>query len=172
MILHVDDARGAFDHLCAPGCGLVRRGLKLDPAAGDLTPSLAGAGGWIAVRACPICHTQEYLNPNLLAWDAQEVDPATGRIATHPGSLTGTRIPHPEQPAHVVAVVTAHHHGYEPEPQHVEQSRLIRQMQRHPQLAPHAPLVELHAARYAQATAHHQQALAYAQRAADELAEW
>jgi hypothetical protein len=135
-LLAVDGARGTFDHQCSE-CGLVRRGLRLDPGAGDLR--VAAESRALVVRSCPTCrahgvHVVECCTLTHTAFDAQEED------ALPPDwSLVGAYTPHDTRAG---GVVREHHIGTHHDPFRVQQARLTRQMQRHPLLAPHAPLHE------------------------------
>lgn len=134
-ILAVDTARGTFDQVCR-ACGLVRRGLALDPARGDVRVNASVRS--LTIRACPQCraapgapHVSEHLYLGHTGFEAQEED------APLPDwSIQGQR------DATNGVVVAEHHIGTHHDPQRVQQARLIRQMQRHPHLAPHAPLHE------------------------------
>jgi hypothetical protein len=130
---------GTFTHECQR-CG-VQRALSLDPTHGDLDISATS----FSVGPCPTCRVQtgqlvfEAFRRDIPAWEAQE--------ASHPQSLVGTRLRGaPLGPAsegrYVENVVTAHHIGHSANPEHVEQAQLLRAMQRHPLLAPHAPLAD------------------------------
>lgn len=141
-ILAVDEARGTFDHACPNArCQAVRRGLKLDPTAGDLLPNtfwdeVSGGPitGTITIRICPLCRTEESLNARIHGYEALEDD-----ATPHPDARVGETF---ENTGGRKGVVTEHHIGHYPHPWRVAQARLIRQMQRHPRLAPHAPVRE------------------------------
>ena len=134
-VIAVDEQRGTFDHRCAI-CQTVTPGLKLDPAQGHLivTHPLPGVEDTLTVRECPAClakgkHVTESLTLNLPAWEAGEGE--------HPQSLVGTHLPGSRG---VINIVTEHTIGSVHDPQRQQWARFHRAMQRHPHLAPHAPL--------------------------------
>jgi hypothetical protein len=137
-ILSLDDAAGTVRHQCAL-CGY-EDDLALDPAAGHL--QVAPHGETLVTRPCPHCAQHgvdhdgaplvvvECFRLNIPSWEAGETP--------HPGSLVGTKLPGPR--GITTNVVSEHTVGYHLSPERVQQVRLIRAMQQHPHLAPHAPL--------------------------------
>ena len=134
--IHHDE--GTFDHRC-PRCGVVREGLRIDPARWHLTIFRDYAGNAVSVvtAPCPTCAQEKHpesgqpifqvecFTLNIPAYEVGE--------GNHPGSLVGTRF------EDTGAVVTEHTHGYSLDPQIVAHKRLIRALQAHPHLAKHAP---------------------------------
>lgn len=139
----VNNEAGTFTHRCAR-CGHTAE-LRLDPLYGDLTvyPRC------LMVRPCPQCaqeidpdsgqhlRVEEGLRRDIPAWEAGEVSATDGTPAKHPQSLVGTEY---DLGGGKRSVVIEHHIGYSMSDEHRLFRRTIRAMQRHPLLAPHAPL--------------------------------
>jgi hypothetical protein len=127
-----------FDHEC-PRCHTLREGLPIDPARGHLTVGYdhAGHSSSVTTSPCPTCltHIDEWGEPVTCVESFRLHIPKheTGE-APHPESLVGHRF------EDTGGIVTEHTHGYHLGEIHVTQARLIRALQAHPHLAPHAPL--------------------------------
>jgi hypothetical protein len=153
MLLDVDSARGTFTQRCdgrdvesGAACGHVRRGLALDPTHGDLTPCMTPDDrrgplvAALAVRSCPLCGSQEFLNTRLSGEEAGE--PEGPEAPRHPQSLVGVEYDNTRLGTPARGRVTEHWIGHAPHPERTNQAQLIRAMQRHSALAPHAPIKE------------------------------
>lgn len=152
-LLALDESRATFDHVCdAAGrpCGHVRRGLRLAPGPRHATTGICGPAcfapdgqphahhgdllvteGAFITRPCPLCGSVEAFFRTHLPHDAGE--------SAQPGTLVGTRYP---EIGPAGSIVLEHSIGGHTHPYRQLQCALIRRLQRHPAMAPHAPLHE------------------------------
>lgn len=125
MLTELHQEEGEVTHRCEK-CGAVRR-LKIHPRHGHLAPHESTIG--VIPCATPGCNSHEYLRRDIPAWEAGE--------GGHPGSLLGLVTPLANG---LSSVVEEHTVGYGLAPQQIAERQLIRALQRHPDMAEHAPL--------------------------------
>lgn len=148
-LLDVDEARGTCDVFCEH-CQHVHRGLRIAPGPQHSTTGVCGPScftpdgdphpahgdllivdGALLTRPCPMCGSVQAFFRAHLPHDAGETP--------QPGSLVGTIFP---EIGPAGSIVLEHRVGGSATPFRMRQCSLIRAIQRHPDMAPHAPLHE------------------------------